>query len=119
MLDQIVGCDAACNLLYPNTRNSCPYIDARADTNHLAHVPMCVQWDGVLRTKGFFWLASRHDIMGVWQSAGGAWQGEPRCGSLTICLPCSLVDFHILLWLRVRVERSCYLLPAQIFMCCL
>jgi len=38
---------------------------------------LSTQWQGVLRTKGFFWLASRHDIMGVWQSAGGAWQGEP------------------------------------------
>jgi G3E family GTPase len=35
-------------------------------------------WRGVLRTKGFFWLATRHDVMGLWQSAGGAWQGEPR-----------------------------------------
>lgn len=36
-------------------------------------------WWGVLRSKGFFWLATRHDVMGLWQSAGGAWQGEPRC----------------------------------------
>jgi G3E family GTPase len=35
-------------------------------------------WQGVLRTKGFYWLATRHDVMGLWQSAGGAWQGEPR-----------------------------------------
>ncbi|GIL93853.1 hypothetical protein Vretimale_216 [Volvox reticuliferus] len=35
------------------------------------------QWEGVLRTKGFFWLATRHDVMGIWQSAGGAWQSEP------------------------------------------
>eukprot|EP00798_Chlamydomonas_sp_ICE-L_P030363 gene30363-35368_t len=34
-------------------------------------------WEGVLRTKGFFWLATRHDVMGIWHSAGGAWQGEP------------------------------------------
>ncbi|KAG2491095.1 hypothetical protein HYH03_010539 [Edaphochlamys debaryana] len=34
-------------------------------------------WEGVLRTKGFFWLATRNDVMGIWQSAGGAWQGEP------------------------------------------
>ncbi|KAJ9530332.1 hypothetical protein QJQ45_000700 [Haematococcus lacustris] len=38
---------------------------------------LAAQWHGVLRTKGFFWLATRHDVMGVWQSAGGAWQGEP------------------------------------------
>ena len=35
------------------------------------------EWRGVLRSKGFFWLATRHDVMGLWQSAGGAWQGEP------------------------------------------
>jgi G3E family GTPase len=40
-------------------------------------------WHGVLRSKGFYWLATRHDVMGLWQSAGGAWQGEPRC-----VLPC-------------------------------
>eukprot|EP00955_Chlamydomonas_euryale_P057517 356800-Chlamydomonas_euryale.AAC.1 len=34
-------------------------------------------WPGVLRTKGFFWLATRHDVMGIWHSAGGAWQAEP------------------------------------------
>lgn len=37
-------------------------------------------WRGVLRSKGFYWLATRHDVMGLWQSAGGAWQGEPRWG---------------------------------------
>jgi len=37
-----------------------------------------MEWQGVMRSKGFFWLASRHDIMGAWQSAGAAWQGEPR-----------------------------------------
>eukprot|EP00775_Hariotina_reticulata_P013394 gene13394-13522_t len=35
------------------------------------------EWQGVLRSKGFFWVATRHDVMGLWQSAGGAWQGEP------------------------------------------
>lgn len=35
------------------------------------------EWKGVLRSKGFYWLATRHDVMGLWQSAGGAWQGEP------------------------------------------
>ncbi|KAG2423004.1 hypothetical protein HXX76_015602 [Chlamydomonas incerta] len=41
-------------------------------------------WEGVLRTKGFFWLATRHDVMGIWQSAGGAWQSEP--GARWACL---------------------------------
>jgi G3E family GTPase len=27
-------------------------------------------WDGVLRSKGFFWLASRHDMVGLWSQAG-------------------------------------------------
>jgi hypothetical protein len=33
---------------------------------------------GVLRSKGFYWLAARYYVMGLRQSAGGAWQGEPR-----------------------------------------
>ncbi len=34
-------------------------------------------WSGVLRSKGFFWLASRHDMVGVWSQAGGACQHGP------------------------------------------
>lgn len=37
-------------------------------------------WPGVLRSKGLFWLATRHDVAGLWQSAGGAWRGDPGCG---------------------------------------
>jgi G3E family GTPase len=29
-------------------------------------------WRGVLRSKGFFWLASRMDVVGLWSHAGGA-----------------------------------------------
>ncbi|MBK8252540.1 MAG: GTP-binding protein [Polyangiaceae bacterium] len=29
-------------------------------------------WDGVLRSKGFFWLASRMDLTGLWSQAGGS-----------------------------------------------
>jgi G3E family GTPase len=29
-------------------------------------------WDGVLRSKGFFWLASRMDVTGLWSQAGGS-----------------------------------------------
>ncbi len=29
-------------------------------------------WDGVLRSKGFFWLASRMDMTGLWSQAGGS-----------------------------------------------
>jgi G3E family GTPase len=32
------------------------------------------EWPGVLRSKGFFWIASRMDTMGVWSHAGGAIQ---------------------------------------------
>ena len=34
-------------------------------------------WEGVLRTKGFFWLASRPDFMGMYSQAGGATRIEP------------------------------------------
>ncbi len=34
-------------------------------------------WRGVLRSKGFFWLATRMDIVGVWAQAGGACSFEP------------------------------------------
>jgi G3E family GTPase len=29
-------------------------------------------WDGVLRSKGFFWLASRMEVTGLWSQAGGS-----------------------------------------------
>jgi G3E family GTPase len=34
-------------------------------------------WDGVLRSKGFFWLASRPDLLGTWSQAGGTCAFEP------------------------------------------
>jgi G3E family GTPase len=36
-------------------------------------------WEGVLRAKGFFWLASRPDFMGMYSQAGGATRIEPVC----------------------------------------
>jgi G3E family GTPase len=36
-----------------------------------------VGWDGVLRSKGFFWLATRPDIQAIWHQAGGAVTLEP------------------------------------------
>ena len=35
------------------------------------------EWEGVLRSKGFFWLASRHDIVGQWSQAGGSAEYRP------------------------------------------
>ncbi|WP_257455693.1 zinc metallochaperone GTPase ZigA [Archangium lipolyticum] len=34
-------------------------------------------WKGVLRSKGFFWLATRMEVTGVWAQAGGACSFEP------------------------------------------
>ena len=34
-------------------------------------------WEGVLRSKGFFWLASRHEMMGVWSQAADALVLDP------------------------------------------
>ncbi len=45
------------------------------------------EWRGVLRSKGFFWLATRHDVIGSLSQAGGAcrhgpagfwWAAQPR-----------------------------------------
>lgn len=45
------------------------------------------QWQGVLRSKGFFWLATRHDVAGTLSQAGGVcrhgpagmwWAAQPR-----------------------------------------
>jgi len=30
------------------------------------------EWGGLLRSKGYFWLASRNDIIGLWSQAGGS-----------------------------------------------
>lgn len=35
------------------------------------------QWPGVIRSKGFFWLASRMEIAGFWSQAGAICQNEP------------------------------------------
>jgi len=33
-------------------------------------------WPGLLRSKGFFWLATRNEDRGLWQTAGQSWSGE-------------------------------------------
>ena len=35
------------------------------------------EWPGVVRSKGFFWLASRNDTAGLWSQAGGACRHGP------------------------------------------
>ncbi len=35
------------------------------------------EWPGLLRSKGFFWLATRHDFVGQWSQAGGAAEHRP------------------------------------------
>lgn len=39
----------------------------------------CIQseWPGVVRSKGFFWLASRSRLAGSWSQAGGSCRSEP------------------------------------------
>lgn len=41
---------------------------------HPERLYACVEedWPGVLRSKGFVWLASRHDYVGMWHQAGGS-----------------------------------------------
>ena len=34
-------------------------------------------WPGMLRSKGFFWLASRHDVVAQWSQAGGTAEYRP------------------------------------------
>ena len=38
---------------------------------------LALEWPGVLRVKGFFWLASRMDFVGLVQRAGGLVRHEP------------------------------------------
>jgi len=35
------------------------------------------EWPGLLRSKGYFWLASRHNIIGLWSQAGGNAEYRP------------------------------------------
>lgn len=35
------------------------------------------QWNGLLRSKGFFWLATRHGMIGEWSQAGGTAEYRP------------------------------------------
>jgi G3E family GTPase len=35
------------------------------------------EWSGLLRSKGYFWLATRHDMIGLWSQAGGSAEYRP------------------------------------------
>lgn len=35
------------------------------------------EWPGLLRSKGYFWLATRHDMVGMWSQAGGSAEYRP------------------------------------------
>ncbi len=35
------------------------------------------EWEGMLRSKGYFWLATRPDIVGAWSQAGGSAEYRP------------------------------------------
>lgn len=35
------------------------------------------EWDGLLRSKGYFWLASRNNMIGMWSQAGGSAEYRP------------------------------------------
>ncbi len=38
---------------------------------------MHTEWPGLLRSKGYFWLATRHHIVGMWSQAGGSAEYRP------------------------------------------
>jgi G3E family GTPase len=46
---------------------------------HPERFSACIQedWPGVVRSKGFFWLASRSMLAGAWSQAGGSCRTEP------------------------------------------
>jgi G3E family GTPase len=35
------------------------------------------EWPGLLRSKGYFWLATRHNMIGLWSQAGGSAEYRP------------------------------------------
>ena len=38
---------------------------------------MNTDWPGLLRSKGIFWLATRHDVIGTWSQAGSSAECRP------------------------------------------
>lgn len=44
---------------------------------HRFHRWLATPWPGVVRSKGFFWLATRMDFIGDWSQAGGVCRNQP------------------------------------------
>jgi G3E family GTPase len=51
------------------------------------------EWDGVIRSKWLFWLASRYDIAGNWWQSGGSTRVDPA-GKWLSAIPESELDFY-------------------------
>lgn len=51
------------------------------------------EWDGVIRSKWLFWLASRHDLAGTWGQSWGSTKVDPA-GTWLSALPQSEIDLY-------------------------
>jgi G3E family GTPase len=81
-------------------------------------------WPGLLRSKGFFWLATRHTERGLWQTAGQAWSGE-YSGPWDAALPSEEIEeegvdtsvwhpqwgdrMQELVFIGIRMDKACML----------
>lgn len=80
------------------------------------------EWPGVIRSKGFFWLASRPRLAGSWSQAGGAcrtepagyWAGQSEDGSLVSSemAPISGKQEFVFIGIDMRREEIVSLLDA-------
>ncbi len=52
------------------------------------------EWRGVIRSKGFFWLATRHDVAWEWSQAGGACHVRPA-GTWWVSVPLEQRPFDV------------------------
>jgi hypothetical protein len=70
-------------------------------------------WPGLLRSKGFFWLATRNDIVGGWSQAGGSAKHRMAPGN-HFSAPGAEALFADLFALHgLAVTRGSILLPAE------
>ena len=35
-----------------------------------------MEWPGIIRSKGYFWLATRNDFVGLWSQTGAACRNQ-------------------------------------------